>query len=165
VEVDDGEARRNVTACDTPPRPGLRVSTRGARLERLRRAALELHLAADPGDREALELARTLGLEIPGRMRTARRSDPCVMCGLCPGRFMEGPGVRLEAWRTCIAVQRLRSDWGGERPCRYALMGLVPGALCSHDYDCRTCPFDHEMLDRAPGAHPATLLRRRRARR
>ena len=44
-------------------------------------------------------------------------------------------------------------------------MGLVPGALCSHDYDCRTCPFDHEMLDRAPGVHPSSLVRRRRTRR
>ncbi|MBW2260510.1 MAG: (2Fe-2S)-binding protein [Deltaproteobacteria bacterium] len=170
VEIDDSQGVRLVTACDTPARAGMRIVTRGDRLSRLRRASLRLHLAADPGSQQARDLARTIGLEGPGPLRSARRGDHCVMCGLCPGVYMdlESPGgldLPLAAWRTCVAIERLRSAWGGERPCRYALMGLVPGALCSHDYDCRTCPFDHEMLDREPGVHPASLVRVRRARR
>lgn len=163
------EGNRLVTACDTPVSEGRRITTRSERLDRVRRAALELHLAADPLDPQALELARAMGVALPVRPRSARRGDACVMCGLCPGHCLDletgGPDRALAAWRSCIAIGRLRSAWGEDRPCRYALMGLVPGALCSHDYDCGTCPFDHEMLDRTPGVHPASLVRGRRARR
>jgi hypothetical protein len=64
-----------------------------------------------------------------------------------------------------IAIERLRSRWGEQRVCRYALLGLTPGALCTHDYECSTCPVDHEMFDLAGGRHPAFLMSGRRGRR
>lgn len=77
----------------------------------------------------------------------------CIGCGacawICPSRCIE-----MEP----IAVRRLRSRWGGQRVCRYALLRLTPGALCTRDYACASCPVDHEMFDRAGGRHPAFLL-------
>jgi predicted molibdopterin-dependent oxidoreductase YjgC len=79
----------------------------------------------------------------------------CIGCGacawVCPSRCIE-----MEP----IAIERLRSRWGERRVCRYALLGLTPGALCTHDYECASCPVDHEMFDRAGGRHPAFLLDR-----
>ena len=76
----------------------------------------------------------------------------CIGCGacswVCPTRCIE-----IEP----IAIERLRARYGEDRPCRYALMGLVPQAVCPHDYECATCPFDHEMFERAGGRHPALL--------
>jgi hypothetical protein len=169
VEVHDGLGTRIVTACDEPVRSGIRVRTSGPRLERLRESVIRLHLAAEPAAGQVREVAALMGVGSIGGFRSSVASDRCVMCGLCPGVCMnlEGDehGPRLESWRKCVMIERLRSAWGEERPCRYALMGLVPGALCSHDYDCRTCPFDHEMFDRAGGRHPSTLIGKRRARR
>jgi len=77
----------------------------------------------------------------------------CIGCGacswICPSRCIE-----MEP----IAIERLRARWGEQRACRYALLGLTPGALCTHDYECASCPVDHEMFDRAAGRHPAFLL-------
>jgi len=77
----------------------------------------------------------------------------CIGCGacawICPSRCIE-----MEP----IAIARLRGRWGESRPCRYALLGLTPGAPCTHDYECASCPVDHEMFDRAGGRHPVFLL-------
>lgn len=165
VEVDG----RVVTACDFPVTGFIRVVTGGEGIERLRRGVVRLHLAADPAAQPLRDLAARVGITGTGGLRSADPGDRCVMCGLCPGVCMDldGPvrvAPRFEEWRKCIAIERLRSAWGEDRPCRWSLVGLVPGAICSHDYVCRLCPFDHEMFDRAGGLHPTSLLRRRTVR-
>jgi bidirectional [NiFe] hydrogenase diaphorase subunit len=80
--------------------------------------------------------------------------ETCTGCGACS--FVCPTG--------CIDMERqklrlLRGTWRtGERPCRYALMGLLPGAACDHDYDCVTCSLDRRMFEMAQGMHPAFLL-------
>jgi ferredoxin len=76
----------------------------------------------------------------------------CIACGacswVCPVKCIE-----IEP----MAIERLRQRWGQERPCRYALLGLVPSSVCPHDYRCSTCQVDHEMFELAGGRHPAFL--------
>ena len=78
--------------------------------------------------------------------------DACIGCGacafVCPTRCISMEGE---------AVLRRKEQWGEDRPCRYALMGLTPGALCIHDYACRSCEVDQRMFDRAGGRHPVFL--------
>lgn len=123
----------------------------------------------DPGERCILcglcarvcsELVGAHAVTMAGRGGARRATLPyeeadareCIGCGACSWVCPESC-IEIEP----IAIERMRSRWGDERPCRYALMGLVPGALCAHDYGCRTCPFDHEMFERAGGLHPAFL--------
>jgi bidirectional [NiFe] hydrogenase diaphorase subunit len=198
VEVDDGRSRRIVTSCDYPVRGGERVSTTGAKLERLRRSVIRLHLARAPASAEVRAIARSLGVTAGG-LRVDDPDERCILCGLCArvcseivgahAVGMAGRGSRKRAalpfeeddasecigcgacaWvcpTRCISIEpiaigRLRASFGEERPCRHALLGLAPGALCAHDYDCASCPFDHEMIERAGGRHPAFLLSRRK---
>jgi len=83
--------------------------------------------------------------------------DACTGCGacafVCPTHCIDMEGRKLKLLR------ERRQE--GERPCRYALMGLLPGALCDNDYDCVRCSLDRRMFELAQGMHPAFLLGRR----
>jgi bidirectional [NiFe] hydrogenase diaphorase subunit len=80
--------------------------------------------------------------------------EACTACGACS--FVCPTGcIDMEARKLQQLRDRRRP---GERPCRYALMGLLPGAVCDHDYDCPTCSLDRRMFELAQGTHPAFLL-------
>lgn len=80
--------------------------------------------------------------------------EACTACGACS--FVCPTGcIDMEARK----LRQLRDRWRpDERPCRYALMGLLPGAVCDHDYDCPTCSLDRRMFELAQGTHPVFLL-------
>jgi predicted molibdopterin-dependent oxidoreductase YjgC len=82
-----------------------------------------------------------------------RVSESCVGCGACTWVCPTG-AIFME--RDTIA--RLRARWGAERPCRYSLMGLMPGTVCENDYRCATCEVDHRMRRKAGARHPALLV-------
>ena len=111
------------------------------------------HVCADVVDAHAIGL---VGRGVGRRVGAPFEAFPeaCIGCGacafVCPTRC-----ISMEE----EAVQRLRDRWGEERPCRYALMGLVPGAPCVNDYECRACEVDQRMIDRAGGTHPVFLRR------
>jgi hypothetical protein len=50
-------------------------------------------------------------------------------------------------------LERLRRLPGEQRPCRYSLMGILPGALCANDYHCERCETEQAMMDRGED-HP-----------
>ncbi len=179
-----------VTACTVPAREGGTFLTDTARVRRMRRLVIELHLARCPGSAAIRDLARSLGVRA-SRFRQVH--DTCILCGLCErvcrevvganALCYEGRGSRRvitssfdEVPDECIAcgacshvcptdaihmreaaVQALLALPGSERPCRHALTGIYPGALCSHSYQCDTCEVDQRLHD-AAGTNPAMAL-------
>jgi ferredoxin len=91
------------------------------------------------------------GLEVPYRERVA---DSCVGCGAC-GAVCPTGAIELES----VKVARLRERPATERPCRYALLGLMPGALCPNDYDCAICEVDQRFVETCRPYHPAFAAR------
>ncbi len=78
----------------------------------------------------------------------------CIGCGACSSVCPTG-AISMEE----KAVERLRSAWGERRRCRYALLGILPGALCESDYRCAVCEIDQRMFALAFPWHPAFLRR------
>lgn len=78
--------------------------------------------------------------------------DECIGCGLC-SFVCPTSAIRMDE----AALERLRRLPGSQRPCRHALTGVYPGALCSHSYRCETCEVD-QRLGEAAGTHPALAL-------
>lgn len=105
--------------------------------------------------------ARAEALAVAGRGRNKRLAarpfgdfpESCIGCGACAWVCPTG-AIEMES----EAVARLRSRWGHSRPCRYALLGLLPGTVCENDYDCSRCEVDQRLVDAAGGRHPVTLL-------
>jgi bidirectional [NiFe] hydrogenase diaphorase subunit len=81
-------------------------------------------------------------------------SSSCIGCGACASVCPTG-AVEMER----AAVERLRERWGETRPCRYALMGLAPGAVCPNDYMCATCEVDQRFVEACRPDHPIFAAR------
>jgi bidirectional [NiFe] hydrogenase diaphorase subunit len=166
VEVQKGRRRKLATSCDYPLEEGLQVFLDTQKVVRHRRAVLELLLAMAPGAPRILRLAAEHGIE-QTRMEARRGQrrvledrafgdfpQSCIGCGACAHVCPTG-AISMEE----IAVARLKERWGERRPCRYALMGLTPGAVCENDYECWRCEVDQRMVDRGRGRHPVFLKR------
>jgi predicted molibdopterin-dependent oxidoreductase YjgC len=78
----------------------------------------------------------------------------CIGCGACSFVCPTG-AIRMDR----AALARLRTLPGSQRPCRHALTGLYPSALCSHSYECETCEVDQRLRECA-GTHPALAMNR-----
>lgn len=82
-------------------------------------------------------------------------SEACVACGacawICPTRAIDMEKQRIAS---------LRDQWGEERPCRYALLGILPGTVCPRSYACASCEVEERMILLAYPEHPAFLKRR-----
>ena len=79
----------------------------------------------------------------------------CVGCGacdwICPTGILHQQGAAARSWR------RLP---GEERLCRYARLGIVPGALCALSFDCERCDVEATMRERFGPEHPVVGIDR-----
>jgi len=182
---------RLVPSCMVPARNDLVVRTVSDRIAEARRVRLDVLLAAAPEAKAVRDLAAEYGLEQTtlqiapegGRcvecglcVRICREVvgasaigswtlsaaeceeglGQCIGCGacawICPADCLD-----MESTKT----RDLRLLPGSRRPCRYALMGLVPGAICANDYQCWRCEVDQAMTDRIAPSHPVFLAKGR----
>ncbi|HUT77664.1 MAG TPA: 2Fe-2S iron-sulfur cluster-binding protein [Polyangia bacterium] len=91
------------------------------------------------------------GLEVPFRERIA---DSCIGCGACAA-VCPTDAISMED----IAVALLRRRPATDRPCRHALMGAMPGAICPNDYDCARCEVDQRFVEACRPEHPIFAAR------
>jgi len=83
VELDRGNWKQLVTACNYPVRRDITVSVSSEAAVKARRGVMELLLARAPTSAHLLALARRMGVEgTPWPTVTESQRD-CVLCGLC----------------------------------------------------------------------------------
>ncbi|MHC4526854.1 MAG: 2Fe-2S iron-sulfur cluster-binding protein, partial [Planctomycetota bacterium] len=82
VELDDGRRRRIQTSCVYPAREGLKVYTDTERVIKARKMVMELLLARCPESDEVKAAAEELGV-VKTRIKTRKRDEKCILCGLC----------------------------------------------------------------------------------
>lgn len=83
VELDRGEWKQLVTACNYPVRRDLVVDVSSERAVAARRGVMELLLARAPESKQLQAVARRMGVEgTPYPTVTSAQRD-CILCGLC----------------------------------------------------------------------------------
>ncbi|MFH2007837.1 MAG: 2Fe-2S iron-sulfur cluster-binding protein [bacterium] len=78
-------------------------------------------------------------------------TEQCIGCGACAS-LCPTNAIHMED----EAVRRFVERSGAERLCRYALLGLTPGAVCPNSYQCWRCEVEQRFGD-SLRAHPAFL--------
>jgi NADH dehydrogenase/NADH:ubiquinone oxidoreductase subunit G len=80
VEVEKNGRTSVVAACVYPVEAGISVTTRSAKIDRIRKLIIELYLAHAPDAFVLQDLAREYGAD---RNRFAKEASFCIHCGLC----------------------------------------------------------------------------------
>lgn len=78
-------------------------------------------------------------------------TEQCIGCGACTA-VCPTDAIHMEE----EAARRFVERAGPERLCRYALLGLTPGAVCPNGYQCWRCEVEQRVGD-ALRSHPAFL--------
>ncbi len=85
VELDRGDWKQLVTACNYPVRRDIVVSVSSKKAVAVRRGVMELLLARAPESEELKALARRMGVEGTPYPNVTESQRNCVLCGLCTG--------------------------------------------------------------------------------
>jgi len=83
VEVDHGDWRQLVTACNYPVRGDIVVYVSSERAQEARRGVMELLLARAPESEELKSLAQRMGVEGTRYPTVTESQRNCILCGLC----------------------------------------------------------------------------------
>ena len=83
VELDRGDWRQLITACNYPVRRNIVVFVSSERAERARRSVMELLLARSPESPELKELAGRMGVKSTPYPTVTESQRNCILCGLC----------------------------------------------------------------------------------
>lgn len=85
VELDRGEWRQLITACNYPVRKNIVVHAYSEAAKRARRGVMELLLARAPESEELKALAQQMGIERTSYPTVTDSQRNCILCGLCVG--------------------------------------------------------------------------------
>lgn len=83
VELDRGDWKQLVTACNYPVRWDIVVSVSSERAKRARSSVMELLLARSPDSQELKELAERMGVKKTRYPKVTESQRNCILCGLC----------------------------------------------------------------------------------
>jgi len=83
VELDGGDWKQLVTACNYAVRKDVVVSVSSERAVRARRGVMELLLARSPESQELKDLAKRMGVEATPYPTVTESLRNCILCGLC----------------------------------------------------------------------------------
>ncbi len=83
VELDRGEWRQLVTACNYPVRRDIVVYVSSERAQQARRGVMELLLARAPESKELRVLAKRMGVKETRYPKVTECQRNCILCGLC----------------------------------------------------------------------------------
>ncbi len=83
VELDRGDWKQLVTACNYPVRRDIVVSAAGERAVAARRGVMELLLARAPDNAQLNALARRMGVSGTPYPTVTQTQRDCILCGLC----------------------------------------------------------------------------------
>jgi bidirectional [NiFe] hydrogenase diaphorase subunit len=85
VELDRGDWRQLVTACNYPVRKDITVYASSERAQQMRRGVMELLLARAPDSEELKALAERMGVKKTRYPKVTESQRNCILCGLCVG--------------------------------------------------------------------------------
>jgi NADH dehydrogenase/NADH:ubiquinone oxidoreductase subunit G len=83
VELERGDWRQLITACNYPVRRDIVVYTSSERASKARRGVMELLLARAPESEELKVLAQRMGVEGTRYPTVTESQRNCILCGLC----------------------------------------------------------------------------------
>lgn len=83
VELDRGDWRQLITACNYPVRRDIVVYVSSERAQRARRGVMELLLARAPESQELKVLAERMGVKETRYPNVTESQRNCILCGLC----------------------------------------------------------------------------------
>jgi len=121
VELGAGERKKMVVSCVYLVEEGLVVSTRSAKIDRIRRMIIELYLAHAPDAFELQDLAKEYGAD---RNRFEKEASFCIHCGLCV--------------RYCAEVKKKFAVGFVDRGTRKEI-SFVPEIAAENCWDCKEC--------------------------
>jgi len=125
VELDRGDWRELITACNYPVRRDIVVYASSERAKQARRGVMELLLARAPESTELQELAERMGVKGTRYPNVTESQRNCILCGLCVQVCEEIVG------RAAIAFAGRGVDKTVAAPFREASADCIGCGLCA----------------------------------